>query len=144
MVCALFSHTYHVIHHVMSCDMTPWLPYYIIMTWYFPALFMCNKSKRKKRNINNNLAILPSHNIYIILCRNLLLIIHVWKGLGIYKRGEVTMSPSYTNSRHWATALYVDSGICRSFNGRFKVVRIHNYVRDYRIRIYYTMLRCYY
>jgi len=26
MVCALFSHTYHVTHHVTSCDVTLWLP----------------------------------------------------------------------------------------------------------------------
>jgi len=26
MVCALFSHTYHVTHHMTSCDVTLWLP----------------------------------------------------------------------------------------------------------------------
>jgi len=31
MVCALFSHAYHVTHHVTSCDVT-------LVTWHFPAL----------------------------------------------------------------------------------------------------------
>jgi len=63
MVCALFSHTYHV----TSCDMILWLP--IIWLWHlwhdtFLHSFLCSKFKRKKkkRNINNDLAILPSHN----------------------------------------------------------------------------------
>jgi len=34
MVCALFSHTYHVTHHVTSCDVMLWLP----VMW----LWLCN------------------------------------------------------------------------------------------------------
>jgi len=47
MVCALFSHAYYVTHHVtlshtLSCVVSP-------------------REKEKKRNINNDLAVLPSH-----------------------------------------------------------------------------------
>ena len=51
MVCALFPHTHHV---TPSCDM-----------WHFSILFSCvisPKEKEKKRNINNNLAVLLSHD----------------------------------------------------------------------------------
>ena len=71
MVCALFSHTYHVTYHVTLCDVMLWLPIIwlwlcdTIVMWHFPIFLMYNESKRKKkkRNINNDLAILPSHNI---------------------------------------------------------------------------------
>jgi len=52
MVCALLSHTHHVtvtMQHLW-CDT-------------FLYSFLCSKEKEKKRNINNNLAILPSHDI---------------------------------------------------------------------------------
>ena len=52
----------HLWHHTMMCD--------IVMCnfvmWHFPILLPCivsPKEKEKKRNINNNLAILPSHDI---------------------------------------------------------------------------------
>ena len=58
MVCALLSHDCHVTSFcVMShCDVCP-------ATCDIPPL--CSKSKRrkeKKRNINNDLAVLPSHD----------------------------------------------------------------------------------
>ena len=49
MVCALLSHT----HHVTSCDMT---------LSHTLSCVVSPKEKEKKRNINNDLAILPSHD----------------------------------------------------------------------------------
>jgi len=62
-------------HYMMSsCNMILWYPWYItviydIVMWYFSILLPCvvslnkkGKEKEKKRNINNNLAIFPSHN----------------------------------------------------------------------------------
>jgi len=70
MVCALLSHTYHVTYHVIPCDIMLWLP--VMWLWLcntcdtFPHFLLCSKSKikekKKKRNINNNLAVLPSHD----------------------------------------------------------------------------------
>jgi len=60
MVCALFSHAHHVTHLTCDCD---------IVMWYFSTLLPCvvspnkkRKEKERKRNINNDLAILPSHD----------------------------------------------------------------------------------
>jgi len=59
MVCALFSHAYHVTHHVTSCHVT-------MTVWHlwcdtFPHFLLCSKSKikekEKKRNIDSNLAV---------------------------------------------------------------------------------------
>ena len=65
MVRALFSHAYHVTHHVTSCDVTV----FVWHLWHdtFPHFLLCSKSKikEKKRNIDNDLAILLSHDISI-------------------------------------------------------------------------------
>jgi len=67
MVCVLFSHTYHMTHHVTShcdflscdhdtcdtCDMT---------LSHTLSYIVSPKEKKKKRNINNNLAVLPSYD----------------------------------------------------------------------------------
>jgi len=53
MVCVLLSHTHQVTCHVISCDMT---------LSHTPSYIVSPKEKEKKRNINNNLAILPSHD----------------------------------------------------------------------------------
>jgi len=73
-VCALLSHTYHVIHHVTSCDITLWHPVmWLWLVWHlwcdtFPHSLLCSKSKikekKKKENINNNLVVLLSHDNY--------------------------------------------------------------------------------
>ena len=75
MACALFSHTHHITHHVMSlhdflscdcntCDIT---------LSHTPFCIVSPKEKKMKRNINNNLAILPSYNILETPCDRLLL-----------------------------------------------------------------------
>ena len=57
MVCALLSHAYHVTHHVMLCDCD-----YVTLSHTPFCVVSPRKRKEKKRNINNNLAVLPSHN----------------------------------------------------------------------------------
>ena len=60
MVCVLLSHGFHVMSHSNICPVIC-----DIVMWYFPALLPCvvsPKEKEKKRNINNNLAVLPSHD----------------------------------------------------------------------------------
>jgi len=65
MVCALLSHGHHVTtlwcHMFCDCDLWSW------SCDTFPhSPSLCSKSKKKKkRNINNDLAVLPSHNTYI-------------------------------------------------------------------------------
>jgi len=55
MVCALFSHTYHVTHHVTSmwCDAVPFCHVTVTMwhLWYdtFPHFLLCSKSKIKEK-----------------------------------------------------------------------------------------------
>jgi len=57
MVCALLSHAYHMTHHVTSCDYD-----YVTLSHTLFCVVSPRKRKKKKRNINNNLAILPSHD----------------------------------------------------------------------------------
>jgi len=64
MVYAILSHAYHV---TSSCDVTlgPVTCDIVTVMWYFPVLFPCvvsPKEKKKKRNINNDIAILPSYD----------------------------------------------------------------------------------
>ena len=60
MVCALLSHGHHVTTSCdityCDCDLWPW------SCDTFPHSPLYSKSKEKKRNINNDLAVLPSHN----------------------------------------------------------------------------------
>ena len=77
-VCTLLSYVYYVTHHVTSCDMTLWLP--TMWLWHlwcdtFPHSLLCSKSKikEKKRNINNDLAVLPSHDTFHVFCISLIL-----------------------------------------------------------------------
>jgi len=65
MVYVLFSHSYHVttLYDIIYCDCDPWSWLYNIFPHSLP---LSSKSKnKKKRNINNDLAVLPSHNTYI-------------------------------------------------------------------------------
>ena len=80
MAMRLLSHGPHVtlvMWHTVTCDLWHdhlWLSITLLwhcdkVTWYFPALHLVVVSpirKEKKRNINNNLAILPSHDT---ICR---------------------------------------------------------------------------
>jgi len=54
MVCALFSHAYYVTHHVTLCD-------YVTLSHTLSCV-VSPREKEKKRNINNDLAVLPSHS----------------------------------------------------------------------------------
>ena len=85
-VCELSSYAYHVTNHMTSCDVTLWLP--VMWLWLcntFPHFLLCSKSKikekEKKRNANNDLTILPSHDTTLLLgflvLRNFLQLI-VW------------------------------------------------------------------
>ena len=67
MVCALLSHTHHVMWPLWHPDIWPWYVTFVI--WHLPTLLPCSKSKweekrkrKRKRKINNNLAVLPSHD----------------------------------------------------------------------------------
>ena len=57
MVCALLSHAYHVTYHVTPCDCD-----YVTLSCTPFCVVSSRKRKEKKRNINNNLAVLPSHD----------------------------------------------------------------------------------
>ena len=83
-------------------------------------------------------------DVHIILCRNLFCIVHVQRGIEVYRGGRATTRPSYTCPGCQAAMLYVDCSVCRLLSGGFKVVRIHNYVRGYRSWICCTMLGYYY
>jgi len=50
------DHMWHLSHQLWHCDK---------VTWYFPTLHLVvvRKEKKRKRNINNDLAVLPSHDI---------------------------------------------------------------------------------
>jgi len=68
-VCILFSHTYHVTYYVISYNdfLFVWLwlcdTYDIILSHTLSCVVsLGEKERKKKRNINNDLAILPSHN----------------------------------------------------------------------------------
>jgi len=52
-------------HHLtVTCNhVTLWL----LVTWYFLMLYPCVVSLKKKRNINNDLVILPSHDTILII-----------------------------------------------------------------------------
>ena len=69
-VCALPSHGPMWLSHMMSLTVTcnPVTLWHLVM-WYFLMLHPCIVSperKEKKRNINNNLAILLSHDILLV------------------------------------------------------------------------------
>jgi len=75
MVCAMFSYTYHVAYHVMwCCDFLSYDCDYVWHLWHdtFPHSLLCSKSKikgkekKRKRKINNNLAVLPSHDTFVL------------------------------------------------------------------------------
>jgi len=65
MVCALFSHAYHVTHHVTSCGVTLWHP--IMWLWLHDtcdvtlshtlSYVVSSREKEKKRSINNDLTV---------------------------------------------------------------------------------------
>ena len=61
MICALLSHSpYVTCHMTSSCDCDTVILSHVILSH---TLFLCSKfRKEKKRNINNNLAILPSYD----------------------------------------------------------------------------------
>ena len=67
MVCVLFSHTYHMTHHVtshcdfLSCDHDTCDTCDITLS-HTLSYIVSPKEKKKKRNINNNLAVLPSYD----------------------------------------------------------------------------------
>ena len=65
MVCALLSHGHHV---TPSCDIIccdyDLRPGSGDTFLYSPSLYSKFKKKKRKRNINNDLAVLPSHNTY--------------------------------------------------------------------------------
>ena len=86
MVCVLLFHAYHMTHYVTSCDVVLWLP--TMWLWHlwcdtFPHSLLCSKSKikEKKRNINNDLAVLSSHDttplLIFLIPRNFLQLV-VW------------------------------------------------------------------
>jgi len=64
---------------VTLCDVTMTWPFcdychtfcdFVSITWYFPTLYLSNNLREKKRKrkeiLNNNLAILPSHDIDLV------------------------------------------------------------------------------
>jgi len=69
-VCVLFSHIYYMTYHMISLDVITVTSCYMTMTMCdtFPHSLLCSKSKikgkekKRKRKINNDLAILPSHD----------------------------------------------------------------------------------
>ena len=65
MVCALLSHTYHV----TSCDVTVTCDTCDVTLSCTPFCVVSPREKKKKRkeNINNDLVVLPSHDI-VRLC----------------------------------------------------------------------------
>ena len=92
MVCALLSHAYHVTHHVMSYNMTLWL------CDTFPHSLLYSESKikekKKKRNINNNLAILLSYDspLVTLLVTRCQFILIAFQGLNMSSRSIIICS----------------------------------------------------
>ena len=64
MVCALLSHTYHVTYHVTSCNVIVTMWYLWHDTFLHSSYVISPKETKKKRNINNDLAILPSYDTW--------------------------------------------------------------------------------
>jgi len=60
-LCTVFPHP--------SCDPSCDYDWVTLVTWHFLHSFLCSKEKekKKKRNINNDLAILPSHDTTLFL-----------------------------------------------------------------------------
>jgi len=64
MVCALSFHTHHVTSYVTQCDVTMNHKNCDVILSHIPFYVERPKKKKKKSkvNINNNLAVLPSHD----------------------------------------------------------------------------------
>ena len=43
----------------------------VAVVWYFPILYPSNKEKKRKEKLNNNLAVLPSHDIPLPLVQTM-------------------------------------------------------------------------
>ena len=88
MVCALLSHAYHVTYHVTSMWYDGVTSCHVTVTmwhlWHdtFPHFLLCSKSKikgkKKKKNINNDLAILLSYNRMYLYCTRQFLFYCIW------------------------------------------------------------------
>ena len=104
MICVLLSHTYHVIHHVTSCDVMLWLP--VIWPWLcdpcdmtlsHPPFYVVSPKRKSKVNINNNLAILPSYDTKLTKVYSLSLVeknsLDIWIDEEL-KKGYICLSTS--------------------------------------------------
>ena len=91
MVCVLFSHTYHMTHHVISlwCD--------TVTCDTFLHSLLCSKSKikekkrKRKGNINNDLVVLPSYDMLLFPLAQYSLISYFWFRLRVSTEASSTL-----------------------------------------------------
>ena len=63
-MCLVFHSSYVYQLTFLSHAVTVTICDSVIVMWYFPMLHPSNKEKKRKEILNNNLAILPSHDMF--------------------------------------------------------------------------------